>query len=375
MTRSPITGGQDSSRVLLTLAEHSHLSRKDLEYLCALSRPTIDKVLRTLLRYRLAVRDGYQASARGRRSSLFKFNERHKYALGVDFEIPQLNLILSDLSGRTIRRRALKLLSEGWDDPQSVITFVAQRVRRFMAQAHLPLERIIGLGFGAPALLQDGTLTLLGETLPAWRKVPVKAMLEDELGVPVLLGHDAGFMALTESTRRRDGEHVVAYLTLRQGAYGDIRMGGAVLIDGRVYWGAHGNAISLREAYVKLKKSAQHKLALSAKPVVAIDSRELRDLLQEHLWSPVLNLVTLFDPERLIIQARLLKAEEEPFLEHLTRRLKAHLGEAFRFEVLPAQEGDWACAQGAALYVLQGLFSDSEHLIERLTAARPQGGR
>jgi len=319
--------------------------------------------------------DGYRPSAKGRRSALYRFNERYRYVLGIDFEIPQLNLALCDLRGEVLFRRTEELPLDRGDVPEPMLAFVAQQARSFLGEVGLGLTDLLGVGFGAPAFLQGDTLTLWGETLPRWRRVPVRALLEEALGLPVHLGNDADFMALAESTHLKSPERVLVYLVLRQGAYGDVRMGGAVLIDGEVYLGAHGNAVSLREAYVKLGCADRLGRLISDGLIAAENPSEMRQVLEEHLLVPMLNLVALFDPGRLIIQARLLGEEEGEFIRECALKLKEYLGEGFDFEVSRAKEGEWACARGAAIYVLQDIFSDDEHLIERLLGRSAKGVR
>lgn len=357
----------NSVKILMALRQHEGLSKRELCTLCDLSRPTVDKAIEAFMRSGLVQEDGYRTSTGGRRSIVHKFNNRYRYVLGVDFEIPQLNFALCDLSGRMVHRRTYWLPLENTNDPQSLIVFVAQKARHLVEQVGLKLQDVIGLGFGAPAFLKGDTLSFWGETLPPWRDVPVKALLEEGLGVPVLIGNDAAFMALAEWARLPRPAKVLVYLALRQGAYGDIRMGGAVLIDGQVYWGAHGNAVSLREAYAEVPKAKRLEQVLREELTAQPDLKAMRSALEEHLWLPMLNLITIFDPDRLIIQASLLGAEEEPFIRSCARRLKALLRGMFEeVEFSRAQEGEWACAQGAVLYVLHDLFSDPEHLIERL---------
>lgn len=338
--------------MFLALVSHSHLSKRDLERLCRLSRPTVDKILHALLSHRLVIRDGYGISTGGRRSALYKINRRYKYVTGIDFELPRLNLVLCDLSGEVLRHKTLKVPMRKSDDPEGVIRFAARQVRHLVEGTNLSLDRLVGVGVGAPGFIQNETLTLSGETLPTWRKVPARAWVEEELGAPVVLGNDAGFMALAESLHLAQPERVLIYLVLRQGIQGDIRMGGAVLIDERVFWGANGNAVSLRGAFVQ----APHQ------------QKQLTSLLEKQLLPSVMNLVSLFDPGRLIFQARLLGEQEQPFIQNCARRLKAELGERFQNVIISrAQEGECACAKGAALYVLQDLFSEAESLMDRLT--------
>lgn len=398
------------TRVLRALHERGPLAKKDLQFLCDLSRPTVDKVLRDLRAWGLVEPDGYRASSGGRRSTLYKFNERCRYVLGVDLEIPQLNLVICDLLGRVVHRRRRRLPLHRGDGPETLIPFVADQILRFVKRVGLSLDDLLGIGFGAPgtvsapAAQRDATPTLSfwGETLPPWRDVPVQALLEEALEGPVrvCVGNDVAFMALAEGhllrraqarererEREREPVRVLAYVALRRGAYGDVRMGGAVLVDGRIYRGEHGHAVSLREAYVQLgepeggegPRALEALLAQGLEAVEQGDVGGLRRVLEEHLLVPMLNLVTLFDPGRLVIQARLLGREEEAFVRSCARWLRVRLGERFAVRVARARGGEWAGAHGAALAVLQEVFSaDDGRLLERLvggaTRTREGGG-
>lgn len=319
------------------------LSKKELGQLCDLSRPTVDKALQRLLSLGLVRPHGLSPSSKGRRSVLYAFHSRYRYVLGIDCEIPHLGLALVDLCGEIVSTRLRRLSPDGLKSPKGLLERVAAEAETFLQDEGRAPADLLGIGLGAPAFLGNGgtTLTFYGETLPRWRHVPAKAFLEERLGVPTLLGNDVNFMALAESAPLPEREPVLVYLALREGAYGEIRMGGAVLLDGKIFEGAHGNAVSLREAYATLPGKGRSELA-------------------RHLLTPMLHLLALFDPSRLIIQARLLGAEEEAFLRECEHELRRKLGRVFRFALSPAQEGEWACARGAALYVLQTVFPEPQ---------------
>ena len=369
-------------RILLALRAHGPLTKKELGRLCDLSRPTIDKALRPLLAAGLVRQDGFRPSTVGRRSVLYTFNERYKYVLGVDLEIPQLNFALTDLRGDVLSCRSQLLPLEERGDPIALLEFVADQIEAFLNKQHISSRDLLGVGLGVPAFLCScgERLSFYGETLPPWRDVPAKAVLEEQMGVPVLLGNDANFMALAESVHLETTEKVLVYLALRQGAYGDIRMGGAVLLHGEIFGGAHGNAVSLRDAYLQLRRAGE-KRAQALGPLLSRglmevhqgDVRRLRRVLEEHLLVPMLNLITLFDPDRLVIQARMLQEEEEAFVASCARRLQDRLGDRFPFRVSRAQEGEWACAHGAALRVLQSTFDVPDAALVQRTE-HPKGG-
>jgi predicted NBD/HSP70 family sugar kinase len=338
----PNLKGINSCNILLSLKENGSLSKRDLGDLCNLSRPTVDKIISELLKRGIVCKDGHKESSGGRRPLLYKFNEQAKYAVGVDLEIPQLEIVLCDLNGKPIFVKAFNLKK---DEPKWVIGFVRDKIMLFEK------KKIIGIGLGAPAFLKGDTITICGRNLPKWDKVPVKAMLEDLLGVPIFVDNDANFMALAENHHMGYDDHVLVYVALRRGTKGDIRMGGSVLIEGKVLHGAHGNAVSLQHAYVE--------------PEEGLERTSLKKL-REHLIVQVVNLVTLFDPSRVVINAEILGEYESLFISYCKEALKELRGFE-EVEVVAAQDKKFTCAKGAALFVLQDLFSRPERLVERLT--------
>ncbi len=79
--------------------------------------------------------------------------------------------------------------------------------------------------------------------LPGWTDWPLKAQLEQELGVPVFVEHDAAACALAEYTWGGwRGCHTLIYLTCGTG------FGAGIVIDGRIYRGAGGHSIEIGHA-------------------------------------------------------------------------------------------------------------------------------
>lgn len=365
--------GLNCYKVLRALREGGSLSKRDLERICDLSRPTVDKIIRGLEGLELVQRDGHRESSGGRKPILYKFNSQARYVIGVDLEIPELSLVLCDLNGHPLHTRIWQL--PHLDDPGSAIEFVGNRIKGLLEEAGLDQREVVGVGLGAPAFLKGEAIVIFGRTLPRWGEVPLKAILEGMLGLPVFVDNDVKFMALAESYARGQAEPegegkgpvdpgVMVYLALRSGAMGEIRMGGSALIEGRIFRGAHGNAVSLQNAFVELDEAlgSADSLGLIERPKEAVLK------LKERLLPPILNMVMLFDPQYVIINAAVLGEYEALFVRECEEGLRSQLGAILDWElqVQPAREKELACAKGAALFVLQDLFSRPEKLLREL---------
>jgi glucokinase len=84
--------------------------------------------------------------------------------------------------------------------------------------------------------------------LPGWRNVPLKQMLHDRLGVPVILEHDAKAAALGEyhyGAGRNTSSMI--YIVIGTG------VGGAIILDGQLYRGTHNSSGELGHVTIDFK--------------------------------------------------------------------------------------------------------------------------
>ncbi len=98
---------------------------------------------------------------------------------------------------------------------------------------------------------------------------------------------------------------------------------------------------------------------------------DLASLVASYLIDPIKQMVWLFDPNRLVINAKVLQTAEEAFIEKITAQLNAGLSSEFNWEtkVSMAQDHRFGCAKGGALFVLQRLFNRPSELIKELAAS------
>jgi len=351
-------------RLISTLREKGRLSKKDIAKICNLSLPTVDKIIRLYLQKDVIKESGFDQSSGGRRPILYEFNEKVKYAIGVDFEIPELTLVVTDLKGRVVDKDFSHIPTRG--SAQSAIEYVGEKIIGLMTKRGLTKEDVVGIGFGAPAFLKDEKITISGKNLPSWKDVPAKRILQEMTEIPVVVDNDVNLMTLSESYHMDYRDTVLVYLTLRRGTKGDIRMGGGVLINGEVFHGAHGNAATLRHAYMDF--SASRKPEELIEDVMKIQNpQEMVLKLRDHLLIPMLNMVILFDPNRVVINADILGQWEPMFVKECEKGLKHRLRGLFdwEFKVEMARDRELPCAKGAALRVLQQIFSNPGLLLEK----------
>ncbi|MRX72815.1 ROK family protein [Bacillus lacus] len=93
----------------------------------------------------------------------------------------------------------------------------------------------IGVGSPGPLDLKNGVI-IEPPILPGWRNIPFRSMIEEAIGLPVVLDNDANAAALAEAligAGREAGS--VFYITISTG------IGAGLVLDGRLIRGAQGN--------------------------------------------------------------------------------------------------------------------------------------
>ena len=152
--------------------------------------------------------------------------------LGLDIGGTKTALVLGEQSGAVRARRQFPTpLHLG---PNAAVEQIASAAREFLAaEGAFPIEAA-GVSIGGP--LDSAAGVILGPPhLPGWNNVPLRAMLEERLGVAVFVEHDARTGALAEwrfgAGRLPDGSSVsdLIFLTLGTGLGAGIISGGRLL--------------------------------------------------------------------------------------------------------------------------------------------------
>ncbi len=343
----------DTIRSLLrALWDPAGATRRELESSLGLSRPTVDKALTELVGQRLVVPVGTRSRGGGRPGTVFRLDGNICVVVGIDLELPQLSFVLSNLWGETLHRFTLTVDGDP-RDPVPLLRQVGEHLTGWLETLGVPWLGVGGVGVALPAFVTDGVATFAGQTMPSWRGVAVRDMLEQEIPVPVHVHHDTHLMALAEARALGlDGEALL-YVALRPGLYGEVRFGASLLVDGHAYRGAHGHGGSLYRAFVTREEMEGR------------SPEERVDLLVDKAVGFLVHAVTLLDPERIVIHAELLGADEEAFITACRRRLREALVGEFPdlHKLARAKERGSTAALGAAVAVVHHLRDNPEQLL------------
>lgn len=306
-----------------------------------------------------------------------------KQMIGVDLGGTRLRAVRIDTAGHVSLHRSVATAATG--GPEEVISQIESLVKQVIGTASR--AEILGIGVGSPGPLDpfEGVV-LHAPTLQGWVNVPLRAILQERTGLPVIINNDANAAALGEwYFGSGQGCQDFVYVTVSTGIGGGIIANGQLLLgrkgmagevghmqiqpDGPVCscgntgcWEslASGTALArfAAQALQRESRSLLHDRAtsepLTGEHVVAAAAQgdEVAQALLrregEFLGMGLVNLLHLFSPERITLGGGV--AQGMVWLEpHIRRIIAARAMPSYRdVPIQYAQLGDQAGVIGAA---------------------------
>ena len=229
---------QANARVLLRLLrEHSPCSKADLVRLSGLSAPTVSSAVGYLESQGLVENLGDGESSGGRPPEMLRFNANHGYVAGVDIGGTRLRMVLADLNGRIVMQWATQF-TEKQRTPKAVCSLIHDGLKVMCQEASTSIHRVLHVTAGAPGITNANSgVVLSAPNLRDWNDVPLRAMIERELGIPALVENDTNLAAVGEHWRgSAAGIEDFIFIALGTG------VGAGIFLRGRLHHGANWSA-------------------------------------------------------------------------------------------------------------------------------------
>lgn len=226
--------GLNLDRVLaIAMEQRGPFTRGELMEATGLSAPTVGSLAEHLINSGL-VRDlGAGPSRGGRRPTFMEFNARHGYVAGIDLGPTRTRLAVADLRGERLVERVVPTPDRG---PAALLSRLAAEVRVMLRQAHVPAERLLAVGAGAPGVVdpKSGTVVALAPNLKGWSDVPMGRILKRALATPVVVENDVNLAILGERWRgAARGHDTCVFITVGKG------IGAGIVVNGDLHHGHH----------------------------------------------------------------------------------------------------------------------------------------
>jgi len=168
-----------------------------------------------------------------------------QYAIGIDVGGTKLAAGIVNRDGEIITFKQSATLAE--QKPEFVINAIEQVYHELLQEKKLIPSEIEGVGLGfAGTVNGPAGFVYVSSNLPEWHLMPLRDVVKDRLGVPVILENDANAVALGEYLYGAGkGVKNMCYVCFSTG------YGLGIIIDGKLYSGHTGTAGELAHITVE----------------------------------------------------------------------------------------------------------------------------
>jgi len=368
--------------LLIELVRRSgSISRADLARQSQLSAPTVSAIVDHLLKRGVIVETTTAPSSGGRPPVLLSVDPKAGYVVGIKLRGDGLTTVVCDLEAEIIASEEYYVPLVG--DPVAAIAAIEQEIRRVLRAAAVPPSKVLGVGIGLSGIIDTSRGVCRYSHLLQWSDVELAGPLRRRMSLPFWVENDVNTLAVAEKWAG-DASDARDFVTLSVGR----GIGLGIVVDRSLYRGAHGaggefghmivetggpkcecGRFGCLEALVgegairrRVGERKGHDISRDELEVLVElgDSATLEviDSAGRKLGLAVANVVTLLDPELLIIcgEGTSLGA---PFIDPIVSAVRdqtfSDMGR--QLEVKVQRWGDEAWAVGAATLVLRESFN------------------
>jgi predicted NBD/HSP70 family sugar kinase len=221
--------------VLRQVAESGSCSRARIAARTGLTRGTVSSLVGELIELDLLRETGAHAGPRGvGRPGLALELADVVLGVGLEVNVDHIAVCVEDLTGVVRSERRVYRDNRG-SSPEPVLDRVAALAREELDAAARAGRRVAGVSVAVPGLVEIGSGTLVFAPNLGWSDVPVADELRARLGSPIHVENEANLAALAEhwSGAARGCDDFVC-------VFGEIGIGGGIVIGGQLYRGANG---------------------------------------------------------------------------------------------------------------------------------------
>ncbi|MEK7405287.1 MAG: ROK family protein [Acidobacteriota bacterium] len=388
---------RDKQVIEAVIRRFGPLSQEKIHALTHIRRSTTSRLVRELLQEGRLLEAGRlnATGAMGRKQVLLRLNEDYRFIAGIEFDEESIVAAILDLHPRIRQTVTEPTIRNG---KEALVNQLLSSTKRALHEAGLGTSSLAGIGIADPGLVDSRRgVTVTSSTIEFWRDVPLKAIFEEEFGVPTFVEDATRARAVAERMLGAGNfQENMIYIEYGAGIGAGIVLNGKLLLGyngaagefGHTHImesgpackcgsigcleavaGAHAVEAKIRKAIAEGGTSLALELVGGSPEKISVwtvlEAARLGDKISSHIVTEIgarlglglANLVNLFNPAAVILDRRLELAGPE-LLDQIVGVVKRQAltynaaNAAFRF----AQLGREAGILGVALILLEKHF-------------------
>lgn len=173
------------------------LSRVELAASAGLAPQTVSNICRRLLDSGLILETGKETSGPGKPRTILQLNPGGMYAVGVHIDPTLTHYVMVDAVGTVLE--SVAVATDLTLAPADSVQAMGARIAHIVADSGVDRARIVGVGVATPGPVdvQNGAV-VDPPHMTGWTHVPLRDMLQEATGLPVVMDKDVTASAVAE---------------------------------------------------------------------------------------------------------------------------------------------------------------------------------
>lgn len=221
------TRAHNAALVLRALYDHGPVSRAEVARMSGLTRTTVGDLVGDLISEGMAREIGRGPSTGGKAPILLELVDEARHVVGLDLAELQFRGALVNLRGNVVQTAEREV---GGADGDAAVDLVHELIVELAAGRS---ETLLGIGVGAPGIVDAATGTIRWAVNLNWPDLPLGDMLRERYRLPVQVANDsrAAALALQLFGERHSGTANLVAITVGRG------IGAGVVLGGELFHG------------------------------------------------------------------------------------------------------------------------------------------
>ncbi len=220
--------------ILDLLLQERILTKQEISERTGFSFPTVSNSIGSLLQQGLVREAGTADSTGGRKPKLIEFNPNSRFAFGVTIQGQGIRVVRSNIDMQIVDDVEVPIRRGA--SAAALVETICTSVSDMICRSGTSIQSFLGIGVAVSGYVNRKTIMIEAASNLGLKNVSL-ASLADRTGLAVYIENEANAAALAEQRLGiAQGMSNLIYISITEG------VGSGMIIDGRLYMGAHNRA-------------------------------------------------------------------------------------------------------------------------------------
>lgn len=217
---------------LKTIIDCETISRAGIARFTGLTPTTVSDIVSDLLSEGLVDEVGVGPSTGGKNPILLSLIPDARCSIGLDLANNQFSGAIVNMNGEIKEAISIPLNDHDGEEALILVSEILDQLTKYTS------EPLIGIGVGAPGLINSNEGMVINAVNFNWKNVPLEKILQERYGLPVQIINDCHAAAISEKLYGEGNQNVdnMVVINVRHG------IGAGIIINGEIYQGDGGSA-------------------------------------------------------------------------------------------------------------------------------------